>query len=211
MEGIVETVMFYDFGNVVSLFLCQNFSIDFFNFGESNYIILLPNPSCIPPFLLISVKHSLGFFPISTFHNISSSLFLSQMLPILPSSGDVDWYFILRPEASTWLLIQRVKEPNGRSSGSMLGTLNPRFQKGLLAPPKSKKAGRVKDLVASKLKAFFELSPLSRTKELLEIMWSSLLLVDESNLSSSESILPLDMKAHKTPLGCLQNQWLSLK
>ena len=77
--------------------------------------------------------------------------------------------------------------------------------------PKSKKAGRVKDMVASKLKAFFELSPLSRTKESLEIMWSSLLLADESNLSNSENILPLGMKAYKTPLGCLQNQCLNLK
>jgi len=93
----------------------------------------------------------------------------------------------------------------------MLGTLNPRFQKELLVPPKSKKAGQVKDLVASKLKAFFVLSPLSRTKELLEIMWSSLLLVDESNLSNSENILPLGTKAYRTLLGCLQNQCLSLK
>ena len=77
--------------------------------------------------------------------------------------------------------------------------------------PKSKKAGRVKDLVASKLKAFFELSPLSRTKESLEIMWSTHLLVVEFNLSSFEYILPLYMKAHKTLLGCLQNQWLCLK
>ena len=125
--------------NVVSLFPCQNFSIGFFTFGESNYIILLPNPSCIFLFLLISVKHSLGFFPISTFFNISSSLFLSQMLPILPLSRDVNWYFVLRPKASTWLMIQRVKEPNGRSSGSRLEILNPRFQKGLLAPPSPRK------------------------------------------------------------------------
>ena len=133
------------------------------------------------------------------------------MPPTLPSSGDVSWYSVLGPDASTWLMIQRVKEPNGRSSSSMLETLNPHFQKELLAPPKSKKTSQVKDLVASKSKSFFVLLPLSRTKESLEIMWSSLLLVDESNLSSSKSILPLDMKAHKTPLGCLQNQWLSLK
>src|SRR6185312_908179 len=107
-------------------------------------------------------------------------------------------------------MIQRVKEPNGRSFGSMLGTLNPRFQKGLLAPPRSKKAGRVKDLVADKLKSFCVLLPLSKAKESLEIMCSTPLLVVGSNLSSSESILPLDMKAHRTPLGCLQSQWLSL-
>ena len=71
MEGTLETVMFRDF-------------------VESNYIILLPNPSCIFPFLPISVKPSLGFFPISIFSNISSSLFLSPMPPILPSSGDVN-------------------------------------------------------------------------------------------------------------------------
>ena len=50
-----------------------------------------------------------------------------------------------------------------------------------------------------------------KNKESLEIMWSSLLLADESNLSNSENILPLGMKAYKTPLGCLQNQCLNLK
>ena len=100
-------------------------------------------------------------------------------------------------------MIQRVKEPNGRSSGSMLGTLNLNFQKELLAPPRSKKASREKDLVAGKLKSFCVLLPLSRAKESLEIMCSTPLLVVESNLSSSESILHLDMKARRTPLGCL--------
>ena len=108
-------------------------------------------------------------------------------------------------------MIQRVKGLNGKSYGSMLGTLNPHFQKGLLAPPKSKKVGRVTDLVASKLKPFFVLLPLLKRKESLEIMWSSLLLADESNLSNSENILPLGMKAYNTPLGCLQNQCLNLK
>ena len=46
-------------------------------------------------------------------------------------------------------------KPNGRSSGSMLGTLNPHFQKGLLVCPKSRRVGRVEDLVANKLKPFF--------------------------------------------------------
>jgi len=72
--------------------------------------------------------------------------------------------------------------------------------------PKSKKTGRVKNLVASKSKSFFVSLPLSKAKESLEIMWSTHLLVVEFNLSSSESILPLDMKARKTPLGCPQSQ-----
>ena len=50
-------------------------------------------------------------------------------------------------------MIRRVKEPNGRNFGSMLETLNPHFQKGLLVPPKSRRAGQVEDLVASKFKA----------------------------------------------------------
>ena len=136
-------------------------------FWEFNYTISLPNPSCIFQFLLIFARHSLEFSPISTFSNISSSLFQSQMPPILPSSGDVNWYSALRTEASTWLMIRRVKEPNGRNSGSMLGTLNPLFQKGLLVPPKSRRAGRVEDLVASKLKPFFVRLPLLRRKESL--------------------------------------------
>src|SRR6185295_15948347 len=170
--------------NVVSLFLYQNFSIDFFSFGEFSYTISLPNLSCIFQFLLISVRHSLEFSPIFIFSNISSSLFQSLMPPIPPSSGDVNWYSALRTEASTWLMIRRVKEPNGRNSGSMLGTLNPHFQKGLLVPPKSRRAGRVEDPVASKLKPFFVRLPLLRKKESLEIMWSSRLSVTGHNLFS---------------------------
>jgi len=79
------------------------------------------------------------------------------------------------------------------------------------APPKSRRAGRVEDLVASKLKPFFVRLPLLRRKESLEIMWSSHLSVAGHSLSSCESILPLDMKARRIPLGCPQNQWLSLK
>ena len=93
----------------------------------------------------------------------------------------------------------------------LLGTLNPHFQEGLLVPPKSRRAGRVEDLVASKLKPFFVWLPLLRKKESLEIMWSSHLSVAERSLSSCESILPLDMKVHRIPLGCPQNHWLSLK
>jgi len=121
---------------------------------------------------------------------------------------------VLRPETRGEYLAYDPageKELNGKSSGFMLGTLNPRFQKGLLAPPKSKKVGRVKDLVASKLKPFFVLLPLLKTKESLEIMWSSHLLVAGCNLSSCESILPLDMKVNKIPPGCLQSQCLNLK
>ena len=77
--------------------------------------------------------------------------------------------------------------------------------------PKSKKTGLVKELVASKSKSFFVSLPLSKAKESLEIMWSTHLLVIEFNLTSSENLLPLDMKAHRTLLGCLQNQWLYLK
>src|SRR6185312_230291 len=194
-----------------SLFPCQNFSIDFFSFGEFNYTISLPNPSCIFQFSLISVRHSLEFSPISTFSNIFSSLFQSLMPPIPPSSRDVNWYSALRTEPSTWLMIRRVKEPNGRNSSFMLRTLNPHFQKGLLVPPKSRRAGRVEDLVASKLKPFFVRLSLLRKKESLEIMWSSHLSVAGCSLSSYESIPPLDMKVHRIPLGCPQHQWRSLK
>src|SRR6185312_2538082 len=103
------------------------------------------------------------------------------------------------------------RERNGRSSGSMSGTLNLHFQKGLLVPRKSKKAGQVKDLVASKLKPFFVRLPLLRKRESLEIMWSSHLSVAGHSLSSCESILPLDLKVRRMPLGCPLNQWLSLK
>ena len=38
-------------------------------------------------------------------------------------------------------MIRRVKEPNERNSDSMLGTLNPHFQKGLLVPPQVQESG----------------------------------------------------------------------
>jgi hypothetical protein len=76
----------------------------------------------------------------------------------------------------------------------MLGTLNPHFQEGLLVPPKSRRAGRVEDLVASKFKPFSMRLPLLRKMESLEIMWSSRLSVTGRNLSSYDNILPLDMK-----------------
>src|SRR6185436_8127912 len=123
-------------------------------------------------------------------------------------SGDVNWYSALRTEASTWLMIRRVKGPNGRSSGSILRILNPHFQKGLLVPPKSRRAGRVEDLVASKLKSFFVRLPLLRKRESLEILWSSRLSVAGRNLFSCDNILPLDMKARRIPLGCHHCQWV---
>ena len=71
---------------------------------------------------------------------------------------------------STYLMIQRVKEPSGKGSSFMLGTSNLHYQKGLLAPPKSKQAGRVQDLVASESNVFLALLQNSKIKELLAIM-----------------------------------------
>ena len=127
MEGTLETVMFRDFVERGLTLPVSDFFIVCFSSGEFNYTISLTNPSCIFQFSLISVRHSLEFSPISTFFNISSSLFQSLMPPIPPSWGDVNWYSALRTEASTWLMIRRVKESNGRSSGSILGTSNPHF------------------------------------------------------------------------------------
>jgi len=70
-------------------------------------------------------------------------------------------------------MIQQVKEPSGKVSGFMSGTSNPHFQKELLVPPKSKQTGQVQDPVANKSSAFFAPLPISKTKEFLEIMWSS--------------------------------------
>ena len=50
-------------------------------------------------------------------------------------------------------MIQQVKHSSGRNSGFMSGSLNLHFQKEFLVPPKSKKTGRVMDLVACKLSA----------------------------------------------------------
>ena len=108
-------------------------------------------------------------------------------------------------------MIQWVKEPSGKVSYFMSGTLNLHFQKELLAPPKSNKAGQVKDLVASKLSAFFMLLPISKTKESLEIMWCSPLLAVGFNLSSIDNIQLSDMKELQMPPECHQNQWPNLR
>ena len=70
-------------------------------------------------------------------------------------------------------MIQRVKELSGKVSDFMLGTLNLNFQKGLLAPLKSKQTGQVQDPVANKSSASFALLPTLKTKESLVIMCSS--------------------------------------
>ena len=145
MEGILETVMFRDFVERGLSLPVSEFFYRLLQFWRVQLRHLTPQ----------SILHSLDFSPISIFSNISSSLFQSLMPPIPPSSGDVNWYSVLRTEMSTRLMIHQVREPNGRNSGSMLGTLNPHFQKGLLVPPKSRRAGRAEDLVASKLKPFF--------------------------------------------------------
>ena len=89
MEGTLETIMFCDF---VERGLALPVSEFFYRLLQ---------------FLGIQLHHlSLEFFPISTFFNISSSLFLSQMPPIPPSSGDVNWYSVRKPEASTWHMIR---------------------------------------------------------------------------------------------------------
>ena len=108
-------------------------------------------------------------------------------------------------------MIQRVKEPSGKGSGFISGTLNLLFQKALLVPPKSKQTGQVRDLVANKSSTFFMLLPISKTKELLEIMWSSPLWDVRSNLFNIGNILPSDMKVQRIPPDCRQKQWLILR
>ena len=153
MEGTLETIMFCDF---VERGLTLPVSEFFYRLLQ---------------FWGIQLHHlSLEFFPISTFFNISSSLFLSPMPPILPLSVDVNWYSVLRPEASTWPMIQRVKEPSGRNSGFMSETLTLHFQKEFLVPSKSKRTGQVVDLVASKLSASLKPLQNGRIKESRDLL-----------------------------------------
>jgi len=207
MEGTLETVMFRDFVERGLTLPVSEFFYRLLQFWRDQLHHLTPQSILHLSNFTHFCEAFLGLLPPFP----SSSLFQSLMLPIPPSSGDVNWYSALRTEASTWLMIWWIKELNGRNSGSMFRTLNPHFQKGLLVPPKSRRAGRVEDLVASKLKPFFVRLPLLRKKESLEIMWSSRLSVAGRSLSSCESILALDMKVRRIPLGCLQNHWLSLK
>ena len=87
MEGTLETVMFRNFVEHGITLPVSEFFYRFLQFWGIQLHHLTPIPSCIFRFSLISMRHSLEFFPISTFSNISSSLFQSLMPPIPPSSG----------------------------------------------------------------------------------------------------------------------------
>ena len=105
MEGTLETVMFRDFverGLALPLSeffykLLQFWGIQLHHLTSQSILHLLIFTHFCEAFL--------GIFPISTFSNISSSLFLSRKPPILPLLGDVNWYSGLKPEVSTWLMI----------------------------------------------------------------------------------------------------------
>ena len=183
----------------------------FFISGESNCIIWHHNLSCILLYLPISAKHSFASFPTSIVSNIFSSLYPFQMLPNPPSSGDVNWYSVLRPGMSTYLISQRVKESSGKVSGFMSGTLNLRFQRGFPAAPKSKIASRVLDLVAARLNVFSMPLQHPRAKELQATMWSFPLWVVGSNPFSVGNILLSYMRVQKIPPGSLQKQCLILR
>ena len=90
VEGTLETVVFCDFVERGLALLVSEFFYALLQFWGIQLHHLTPQSILYLSILLVSVKHFLGFFPISTIFNIFSSLFRSLMPPILPSSGDVN-------------------------------------------------------------------------------------------------------------------------
>ena len=105
MEGTLETVIFYDIVERGLALPVSEFFYRLLQFWGIQLHHLTPQSILHLSIFTLYVKHSLGFFPISTFFNISSSLSLSPMPPILPSSEDVNWYSVLRLGTSTWLMV----------------------------------------------------------------------------------------------------------
>ena len=140
MEGTLETVMFRDF-------MERGLALPVFEFF---YKLL--------QFWGIQLHH---LTPQSILHLSIFTHFCEAFLGILSHFHLFQHFFFLVPvpNATNPAVVGgcELEELNGRNFGFMLGTLNPRRQKGLRAPPKSKKTGRVKDLVASKSKQFFVL------------------------------------------------------
>ena len=90
MEGTLETVVFRDFvERGLALPVLESFYA-LLQFWGIQLHHLTPQSILHLSIFTISAKHSLAFFPIFTFFNISSSLSPSQMLANLPSSVDVN-------------------------------------------------------------------------------------------------------------------------
>ena len=108
-------------------------------------------------------------------------------------------------------MIQRVEEWNGRSSGSMLRALNPRFQKGLLAPPQVQESWSSKGPGGKQVEIILRVIAIIKNKGVTggHVVFSFI----------SRRMQPLQLRKHpafryegkQDPTRCLQNQLLSLK
>ena len=90
MEGTLETVVFRDFMEHGLALPVSEFFYALLQFWGIQLHHLTPQSILHLSIFTISAKHSLAFFPIFTFFNISSSLFPSQMPTNLPLLADLN-------------------------------------------------------------------------------------------------------------------------
>ena len=196
---------------MVSLFQCQNFSINFSNSGESNYTISLPNPSCIFLFFTRFCEAFLGILP--HFHLFQHFFFLAPIPNATNPAVVRGCELVLRPETRSEYLAYDPVNKGAKWKKFWFYVRN--FESPLLeriaGAPQVQESWSSKGPGGKQVEAILRAIAIVKTKESLEIMWSSHLSVAGHSLSSYESILPLDMKARRIPLGCPQSQWLSLK
>ena len=135
MEGTLETIMFCDFVECGLTLPVLEFFYRLLQFWGIQLHHLPPQSILHLSIFTHFCEAFLGLLP--HFHLFQYFFFLVPIPNAAKSAVVGGCELVLRPEnrGSSWLMIQRVKELNGRNSGSMLGTLNPHFQKGLLVPP----------------------------------------------------------------------------
>ena len=211
MEGTLETVMFRDFVERGLTLPVLEFFYGLLQFWGIQLHYLTPQSILHLSIFTHFREAFLGILP--HFHLFQCFFFLvpipNATNPTIVGGCDL----VLRPEdRGEYLAYDPVsKGAEWKKFWFHVGNFESPLPGRTAGAPKSRRAGRVEDLVASKLKPFFVRLPLLRKRESLEIMWSSHLSVTERNLFSCDNILPLDMKARRIPLGCHQTQWLSLK
>ena len=173
MEGTLETVMFRDFMEHDLTLPVSEFFYRLLQFWEIQLHHLTPQSILHLSIFTHFCEVFLGILP---YFHLFRHFFCLIPVPNATNPAVVGGCeFVLRPETQNEYLAY---DPSGKGAEwkklwFMSGTLNLHFQKESLVPPKSKKIGRVMDLVASKLSASSKLLPNGKIKESTVIMWSS--------------------------------------
>jgi len=135
MEGTLETIMFRDFVERGLTLPVSEFFYRLLQFWGIQLHHLTPQSILHLSIFTHFCEAFLGILP--HFHLFQHFFFLVPIPNATNPAVVGGCELVLCPENRGEYLAYdpRIKELNGRNSGSMLGTLNPHFQKGLLVPP----------------------------------------------------------------------------